>query len=479
MAFEFIDNSTIDRAARKRIRSHAATGKNLGRKIVRPSRKKVVESRPALFRPLKKRLEIAAKHDDSHDEDVIEIQRQIGDGLSFPVPLSSESRDIVRKAFYFISGNRQSPELNNALEPIDVSSSIWVRYMLIDEAYFHCTVATSIVIFNSAESRQRQTKESIHHLSETFRLVNEQISRGGAVSDKTMAAVIGMAQYERAQSQYGRGLVHLRGLKQMTMMRGGIRQLNKQRPDVTKKVFRADLEYSMYLGSDTLFSVDDITSGNCAAYILAGSPNETYDREILTEDIPIAFRELRPDLQTLLADIKYLSLLLNDANAGRRPRLDSSRFHETVMLLGYRLVAVNTTSEARSMGCLDSLVHITLMAYIVRLLVGLDRKSADNPLLSSVARLSAVKDEHLKSGNGEALLWMLFTGRVSVFKGEDDVWLVPRAREIAASLGLRTWNDVRQVLTKFAWVEMLHDKIGCTIWVKMACKAGMIEDKVY
>jgi hypothetical protein len=39
MPFEFIDNNApIDRASRKRIRSHVAKGKNVGRKVVRPSR---------------------------------------------------------------------------------------------------------------------------------------------------------------------------------------------------------------------------------------------------------------------------------------------------------------------------------------------------------------------------------------------------------------------------------------------------------
>ena len=42
MPLEFIDNSaTIDRAARRRIRSHVALGRNAGKTLVRPSRKKL------------------------------------------------------------------------------------------------------------------------------------------------------------------------------------------------------------------------------------------------------------------------------------------------------------------------------------------------------------------------------------------------------------------------------------------------------
>lgn len=51
MGFEFIDSTTpVDPAARQRIRRQAALGKNLGRKLNRPSRKQALRPHPVATR---------------------------------------------------------------------------------------------------------------------------------------------------------------------------------------------------------------------------------------------------------------------------------------------------------------------------------------------------------------------------------------------------------------------------------------------
>lgn len=98
MPFEFVDNNApIGRAARKRIRSHVAAGKNAGKTLVRPSRKKAFVLRAENHPPKIPEPSNELKYDIFMSS---EIGRQIGDGLSvmrIPSALSPGFRRIVQK----------------------------------------------------------------------------------------------------------------------------------------------------------------------------------------------------------------------------------------------------------------------------------------------------------------------------------------------------------------------------------------------
>ena len=102
MPLEFIDSNTpIDRATRRRIRSHAATGKNAGKTLVRPSRKKLrIEIRNNTS--LDGNIEVQEDSLDSEkNKDVVhEIERQIGNGLSvfsIQMELNPRSAGLVKR----------------------------------------------------------------------------------------------------------------------------------------------------------------------------------------------------------------------------------------------------------------------------------------------------------------------------------------------------------------------------------------------
>lgn len=162
MSFQFVDNSTLfSHATRKQIRSHAAQGRNAGKALVPVSQRKELKPRVAaaagLFRIPATALE--AYESQWHEDVSVEIERPVGDGLSFPVRLAPGSTRLARKGMfghlsqkynihrglssltrafrtvlYFIRGARHAPELSNALAFSSRSASIWVQYMLLDEA---------------------------------------------------------------------------------------------------------------------------------------------------------------------------------------------------------------------------------------------------------------------------------------------------------------------------------------------------------
>ena len=153
MPFEFINNATIDAQARKRIRSQAAKGKNVGRILLsrrKQSRLKANAPAPFCSPNITEDEEVSGS-----DEAISVIERPASDGLSvfsFPAELTPRSRDLIYKSMvilnhisynnvisdclpvlYRMSGPLFPPELSSSIE-FAGSRSMWVQYIFIDEA---------------------------------------------------------------------------------------------------------------------------------------------------------------------------------------------------------------------------------------------------------------------------------------------------------------------------------------------------------
>ena len=107
MPFQFIDNnSEIDPTARRRIRCHAATGKNVGRTILRPSKKNLIGPKPAKVTAPSQILQTRVTRATvvkNEQNSVLKIERQIGSGLSglfLPAELSGEPLKVVHRGMF-------------------------------------------------------------------------------------------------------------------------------------------------------------------------------------------------------------------------------------------------------------------------------------------------------------------------------------------------------------------------------------------
>lgn len=104
MPFEFIDNNAaLSPAARRRIRSHAATGKNAGKTIRRRSKKSALSGRIRTEFRIQDatRLQSDARPDSEVTKELApKIEGQVGDALStlfFPVHVPPENRPVVKR----------------------------------------------------------------------------------------------------------------------------------------------------------------------------------------------------------------------------------------------------------------------------------------------------------------------------------------------------------------------------------------------
>ncbi|KAL2872718.1 uncharacterized protein BJX67DRAFT_376511 [Aspergillus lucknowensis] len=482
MPFEFIDNNAaIDRASRKRIRSRAATGKNLNRTIARSSRAIVPKGTTAA--PFRVPASIRNAHKRQYDTDgdvEIEIERPVGDGLQFPVPVPPESRYLVREGMYtslstlfFFCGVRHNPLLDSALDNPDNIRSVWVRYFFLDEAYFHCSVATLILC---SRNLVKETAQGMRHIAHTYRILQERLCGKEATSDMTIAILVIMAQYERLQGQHARGYIHVQGMKRMIELRGGIMGLGKENWGIILKVLRADLEYALQLGSQTLFSDEGIDVLRAWRPVYVGCGNKGDQVNDLGLDSFLQ-KNLQPDLWMIFSDIRCLATILNDADAGYRQKLEGVEFHDTIILLGYRLLRIRPLGETSSpnassgtrMSDLENVVHLSLMAFLVTFLTGLDRQVPDKPLLShrlgvALKTLTAPDEAGPETQMVRSvLLWTLFIGSVVVFKPVEDEWLTPTTQAAKRALGLSSWEDTKKVLVRFPWVNPLHDRAGIAL----------------
>jgi hypothetical protein len=80
--------------------------------------------------------------------------------------------------------------------------------------------------------------QAARHLSHTFRLINQRLSGGDAVTDATIAVVLMLAQYERHDNQHRRAMVHFQGLERMIELRGGLFQVRETMPILALKIIR-------------------------------------------------------------------------------------------------------------------------------------------------------------------------------------------------------------------------------------------------
>jgi hypothetical protein len=178
------------------------------------------------------------------------------------------------------------------------------------------------------------------------------------------------------------------------------------------------------------------------------------------------FKSLGIDIQSLLIDIKNVAQLLNNANCGQSPKIDCDAFHKTTLVLAHRILSIRPIKDSHTPVCVEHAIRLGLVAFLVTFMPTLDRSIPDNPILSQSLRsmIEGLYSSHPE--DEEVRLWLLFIGAASVFKPDDDVWLLPMTARTMSTTGLRTWEDVNDFLTIFPWVHSAHSDAAQALWHK-------------
>ncbi|RFU75816.1 hypothetical protein TARUN_6431 [Trichoderma arundinaceum] len=258
MELLFVDNNgQIDNSTRSAIRRHAAKGLNLGRKITRPSRVKALERRA--LTAVRSTYASPDTHQRNDEENhaahrrfmdvLLKVQPVIGDSvsiLSLPIEVAQEDRALMYETVAFLGSPRFVPSLAKALTQDNARDSMFVRLIFTDQAYYHCAMAVHL---ECTQDLPQARISAIRHISRVFRLVNERISNAQQVTNDTMAVVMSLLAYECTTGNYSRGMIHLSGLLRMIETRGGLDCVGSEEPELMQKIYRADLDYALRLGT--------------------------------------------------------------------------------------------------------------------------------------------------------------------------------------------------------------------------------------
>ncbi|RAH40153.1 uncharacterized protein BO95DRAFT_425414 [Aspergillus brunneoviolaceus CBS 621.78] len=418
MHLEFIDgNTAISATTRKRIRSHVARGKNAGRRLARPSRLNKAHIDPPTYFRIPALLQ--GQNTKEHPEAMCDIERPITSGLIFPVEMEPQTRDIAHKDF-------------------------------------HSVIATCLWIVPGLISEQHRVTEASRHLLHTLRLINVRLAGENSTSDDTVAAVVGMVHYERHQGQFGRALIHIRGLRQMVDLRGGVLELGCE---LARKIFLCDIECSFQLGCEPLFSVEEVDA-------VAFSANDFGLRPTPTTSGAVP-QGLNPCLAPLLRHGMHIALVYNTIDTGKRPKLTYYSHFDLVLSFGYRLLQFSPLQGPRPVSHLDDVIHLGLIIFLCTFIRRLDRGIADNYLLAKRLR-SVAEKVGTDRETQEALLWALLVGTASILSRDIPEWLTVMVATLIQSLGLATWEDTLYLLHQYPWVNALHDEPARGLWQKVS-----------
>ncbi|KAK1499633.1 hypothetical protein CTAM01_06827 [Colletotrichum tamarilloi] len=435
-ALVFIEQSAagIGKSDRRALRSHVMRGKNAGRP--RPSTRKQTNNAP-----IKRQLKIP--------------RRVFWNDFcltSFPQELDPDSTRLMHRWFLDISDALFPPQF---CYKFDILKSIWVNCILVDEAYFHSTLAVSASYVDFFERKPTTSSKTLHHICQAYSLVNLKLSGPQAISDSAIAAVVTLAIYQQIHQQHSTGLVHLRGLHRMIELRGGIARLMKENRPLALKPLRLDIELSMQNGSPTMFDSPEVpvTTVLC---------NSSTVKEQLSA--------CPPGLPRIMLDLIVFAGILNDRVKNGRSKLNPLDYTETLISLLYRLLEGEPFSQPllASEGLYDDAARLAMLAFMTGLLPNYCRDNFSSSLLCT-RLVNAVRElysthKDAQTGHFSLLLWILFMSAISVLKVNDHSWLLFAIAETCDRSDLRDWANVHHHLSGFPWIYTLHDNTARCLW---------------
>ncbi|KAL2835490.1 hypothetical protein BJY01DRAFT_223650 [Aspergillus pseudoustus] len=445
MALQFIEEgpSGIGESNRHVIRSHVMRGKNKGRPRRSTKRPKRIEVKEPLTAP-----SFASK-----------IPRPVLWGdlclTSFPKELDLESMNLMHRWFFDISDALFPPQFCNKF---DIIQSIWVNYILADEAYFHSTLAISASYVDFVRRKAFLSPRTLHHISQAYSLVNAKISGPSCVSDSAIAAVVSLAIYQQVHQEPVIGLVHLQGLYRMISMRGGISLLMQENRALALKPLRLDLELAIQNGTPTLFRSEELP----VLPVHCGTNASTGQLSIAA-----------PWLPDTITDLLSFSSLLNQAAGGLISKLDALDYIETLTSLLYRVLETTNLVEASPTTgeMYRHLTQLAMLAFMTTLLPEYTRGGYSCSLLANRIAIalngSRTVPPVLSDGRSSLLLWILMISAISVLNSTDHPWLRSLIADTSMSLELDDWLAARNQLCQFPWIFALHDAPARRLWEDM------------
>ncbi|KAF7558920.1 hypothetical protein G7046_g5233 [Stylonectria norvegica] len=463
--FAFVDGSKTDRSTRRYARSHAMRGKNLGKTHHRPSRLAQQPKRRELILQ-SQHVERQSADETGHAEESLAGSAQplpICPSLPLPLLLETTFRglDTIRNFFTYVVGVVYPSQLCLSLDRI---ISYWLRMLFVDETSYHGSLALMATLNGFVFASDAGAFEASYHLGKAVRLVNEKLDTAEALTSSSLSVVNFLVVRDIHRGEQSSAEIHFNGLRKMVELRGGLSELEADCADGTLAQKICKYRLCVSLRNSTAFYRDRMSQ---AARIMALSEGICPKDSVACEPM---LAKTDPFLQRIVLDAIATTTWFN--GNGRSRKADPDALQEIIISLGYRLVRFHALHAPQLENFTAAAYHIGLVSFITTLFMQHGQRRFFRYSLVAQA-LKTVIARSMHEEDSVLILWLLFIGGVSVLDEADHFWLLPRITQVTRSVGIASWPQLRSVLIRFPWIDLLHDVPGEALWEATKATAGL------
>lgn len=143
--------------------------------------------------------------------------------------------------------------------------------------------------------------------------------------------------------------------------------------------------------------------------------------------------------------------------------LNLLEFQEVLISICYRLLRFCTIGESRLKHDIQSAYHIGLSLFMISIYFHNKQDRMARPGLIT-ALVKEVTESILDDSEDEFTFWLLILGGISVPRNDGREWMVEKLRDLASMLGVMNWEQAKDCLAIFPWMNAIHDEPSRKLW---------------
>ncbi|KAH8896885.1 hypothetical protein GQ53DRAFT_680615, partial [Thozetella sp. PMI_491] len=345
--------------------------------------------------------------------------------------------------------------------PLDLSSvtnpfviSWWPR-ALEDPALFHVSLQTASLDDELRSQNGFPISELL--MADSVSLVRRKIEdASSAFQDETLNSVVTLAAIEHGKGNVQTSRMHIEGIKRIVDVRGGIDTLKRSSPLTARMVSWVSM---LVTGAPQFQTQDDFGVGD-------GITTIPQWQLASTEQDPL--RGALDDLQVDPAVCDILARLRAIFHPPRLSQLTIAELDDLTCFAVHRLLllpppATDDADQFASSECLRYALALYMLivhgtTYYSHAALASDLTVQLKRHLSAMARTNDLQDS--------LGTWAISVGMVATIDAANYQWFIgqAQARMAAATLGLRTWEDVLGRLESIFWMRTEHGELFRKTW---------------
>jgi hypothetical protein len=152
--------------------------------------------------------------------------------------------------------------------------------------------------------------------------------------------------------------------------------------------------------------------------------------------------------------IKEFCNLINWSARSKR-KIPEATLMQAMAAFMYRLLHSRFASES-----FEEAIRLALLAFCTQAFLQLPSLKLQDTSLAGEYRECLINIGTSSLAPAHVVLWLQMVGAVIVFGAQDHEWLKPLLRTSIDVHGIRSWNDLGNVLNSAIWINLLLDQPG-------------------